>query len=417
MPGGWIILKLYKRISEVTDLVMFFCLSITISFLPYVIYPNEYSFELLWIVPCILFFSYLCNLYIKHLVLFAVLHIVALIGLLSISLPLYCIIISTLIMIVMTLTDFNFWFFDKERNTISIPISFLIVFICIYLYIKGKGNSEYVSAIYYLGLIFIIAAILRIYLDNTVKISAGESGNGYAPLLAIRKRNNRFVMRVLALILGVSCLSQVSLLEKGGNLLASTIGDALLWVMRFLFNCSGNPNEIQNIEKLEPERNLVQLPKSSDTNWFFVILEYIILIVVVCFTLWLFVKLIKKVIQILQEYLLKKKNPVQQVYDEFAPIEVSEKIHSQKERRFVSSVSRNDIRERIRRKYQQIIHSYIRHGYQVNEAHTPLERNDDILHQKSVDHSLLTDYYNKARYSDKSFTTDDWNLIKKHLGK
>ena len=266
---------------------------------------------------------------------------------------------------------------------------------------------------YYFGIAYLCGFLLRSYFESLQFVTNGNDSQGYAPVLQIVRRNNRFVFGILSTLVLFNIAFQFSFFENSFHWILSKIGNFLSLLLRFFNGKKYNEVPLENdlSHNVLPDMKEIM---DQPPNPFALFLEKIVYIVITLGLWFLFFYTIYRCIKRISRNLQKKNSESLSITDDFEPIETFERIYHTPKRSSIHSHIKGNLNQQVRQLYRGKIISLTKHnGYSLNLSDTPNERIPNIKKTTGISIKLLTDIYNKARYSDQNITKEELHKIKK----
>lgn len=385
----------------ISTLLWYFCLLIN--------QPILYMLPLYTSILLIL--SFFSNTYIHKFFIFATAHLATGAVILALPFESYEKIIVMLVFIMICFIDFNVWRDLTKVYVISLPMPMVILFFITSLH-GLSGLSDFLAdTSYYFGTLFILLTLLRMFFNNMLDYNNGIAEKKYFPIRSIINQNTILVMIFSSFMLIVTLFFRSKVLENFFSKLFTYLLNAGKQFLTFLFRLFHFSNSDEVVDKTSPESSVSLLdmtPKKVNPivefilNFLQIAIEFLI-----CFG-FLFI-VIYGIYSFLKHYW--NRNTFTQKEDlEYKVIETKEKIKKN------SSFNPNafqgkTINDKIRIYYRKKIDRMTKKGYTLQLNHTPNERASDLNEQKNINIDNLTQYYNRARYSNEHLTKEELEAV------
>ncbi len=382
-----------------------------------VLYPfdSESPLHTLVILPAP-YISYFIRRYTRHIWSFALLHLILAAIYVLPTKNIYYITIFAFYLLVLTGSSYYIKQRLQDRNNTSIFL--LVYFILIYVLCHLLEFKELLSLCFWLATTFVLLFLLNMYLLNLDRFVRNHDHMVNVPFRQIKNTNH-------ILIVFLCCLFLLSMLSFSrlplGNLLA-ILGALLIKALRlFLIWLSRRrpPKSEPIAEELDYSWNKLHHAESSRLmeilsmifQWLITIALIIGAVALILYTIY----------RIYRHFYMKGEDALQDEVKFISPFEKKEKLKKKPTKIDFNMFGRsNNIA--IRRHFAKAVVANAGPELKLLKSLTPSELSeyaidlrDDQSSSEEEDRKLITDCYEKARYSNEICSQADVRLIKKML--
>lgn len=295
--------------------------------------------------------------------------------------------------VVMFIYGHNYWISDELPVSICLNPYLVIGGLFAYLFTLRTPHSPYQAHIFVLCVLYILTSNLGNYVVNLGQYEKENANNDSISLAPVLKKNTRIVFLLFAVLFLFAFLANSPSLQAFFSRIINTIGTFFRDILAAIFP------EGENVPVLlETSSSPSPMPsgwKSTHPNPFGTMLGTLFDLLVnglfIVFIIYLFYRLLK--------YFLSGKRRQSPVVSHLNDNDVQEsRTRLTRPKTKPKPTRHKGPEDKIRHQYYKTILNYQKHGYTINETHTPAERANDIDIQYSDDIKSLTKQYEKARY-------------------
>ncbi len=309
---------------------------------------------------------------------------------------------------------------DKHLFAIDMVIEGIVLFIGIYFHASYNMSDGLENYAYLSGIVYILCHFLRLYLDRFILISMNRKDNASALNRSFRMNSSFIFIFILCFILFILGINLI-LDNKNFNFIGTFL-KYILSIFFGFFSLFKGEDAIQELESVttaiqetgnstttkpsNPEELPVDMSSNPIGDTIYNVLQVVVYVGIVIAILYVLYKFFKS-------YMYRNR----ETDDIIETVETNDrtdaKITSDKKvfKLFL------DNREKVRKIYKNTITNRLKHNrrIKIRRSNTPIEIHSAIVKDTDCspsDLKILTDVYEKARYSNQDITTEDVEFIK-----
>jgi hypothetical protein len=371
--------------------------------------------------------SYLIRKYTHHIWSFLILHGVALaIYLVSIS-DLYLKTATGIYLVI--LTSVSYYKKSKEKELENTSAVLLILFVIFYITCYLTGMQELLQLCFLLSIVYVLLYVVNSYLLNLEKFVFNHEGMTNIPFYQIRNSNHVMIVFLCSLFLVTMFSFSIIPLER----LLSSLGRLLIRFVRYLLSFLRFEEPMDISEPEEEEQMTVEdypIPEPSRLmeiiqeifQWLATILVIVSIIALIMYSLY----------QIYQYFYRTSEEEGKDKIEFLSPFTQKERIKRERGKMFRKLLGRSN-NAQIRKFYAQAISASLTLDTRPDKSLTPTELSsfivpdpaeaaDPLAEEVQVmkpkhKQKQITEFYEKARYSNEECSKEEVQFFKKLLKK
>jgi uncharacterized MAPEG superfamily protein len=369
--------------------------------------------------------SYLIRKYTHHIWSFLILH--------GTVLALYLVLVSDLYLktayciYLVILTSVAYYQKSKDNKLENTSAALLILFVMFYIICYLTGIRDLLQLCFILSIVYVLLYVVNSYLLNLEKFVFNHEGMTNIPFRQIRNSNHVMIVFLSSLFL-VTMLAFSSIpLDR----LLSMLGKLFLRLVRFLISLLHfeEPEDIPEPEEEEqmtvedypiPEPSRLMEIIQEILQWVAIILVIAFIIALIMYTLY----------QIYQYFYLKSEEVVKDKIEFLSPFTQKERIKRERGKIFRNVFGRSN-NALMRKFFTQAVTANLKPDTKLDRSLTPSQLSNIILPipseattpftediqtmEQKIKKDQITEYYEKARYSNEECSKDEVQFLKKLL--
>ncbi len=368
--------------------------------------------------------SYLIRKYTHHIWSFLILHGIILgIYLVSIS-DLY---LKTVIGIYLVILTSVAYYKRSKKNELEDPSAvLLILFVVFYITCYLTGMRDLLQLCFFLSMVYVLLYVVNRYLLNLEKFVFNHEGMTNIPFRQIRNSNHVMIVFLSSLFLVTMLTFSLIPLDR----LISQLGKLLIRLLRFIISLLQfeEPEDILVPEEEQIMAEDLPIPEPSRLmeiiseifQWVATIMVIAIFIALVMYTLY----------QIYQYFYLKSEEGIRDKIEFLSPFTQKERIKREHGRMYRNLFGQSN-NAQMRKFYTQAVTTSLTPDTKLDKSLTPTQLSNIILPEPSeatahltvetqtmtqkIKKKQITEYYEKARYSDEECSKAEVQYFKKLL--
>ncbi len=428
-------IRRHQLVIDMINLAMCFIPTyLTIAILLYYFDPQSPVHTLLLLPVPVL--SYLIRKYTHYIWSFLLLHGILLLGLLLLLTNIY--IATAAGIYVVILTSVAYYRRNKGTELENTSSLLWIPILLLYLICVFTGMEELQQLCFILSIVFAILYVVNEYLLNLERFVFNHEGMVNLPFHQIKNSNTVMVAFLCGLILGAMLLfSRIPL----GRLL-SRLGQQIIRFLRYLISLiQFEEPEVSSIPE-EEDMIIEDYPISEPSPLMELIAQVLQWVVIILVTVFAVAAILYALYQIYQYFYLKSEEALKDQIEFLSPFVQGERSKRAPRNKLRTLFDRSN-NAQIRKYYTQAVAASLTPGISLDKSLTPSQLSEIILPSQSSDSKTdigyiiaehesstvdalgnppihhkriqITNYYEKARYSNEDCTKEEVQLLRKLL--
>ena len=407
--------KSYKTTIDLIHMLLLLCLSFAISVLIYQYSDQKLSYLPLVINTGVLILCYLGNRILHNIFLYLLLHIGLFVGLLYQPIAITGKVICILFFLFLFVFDLMYWSNHTLAPVFTMPLPVVAVFPVIYVYMTIKGFTQFLSIIYVIGVLFLSLSILLFYLANTRAFIDSDNDKGYVPINDIVKSNNFFVFGITGFVFLSTVLLNSNTLERIFRTILNGIGKFFSSVLAWFFGIfRGSEHATPDPMIEESVQESMELLPLDEPSLFAKIIDILIRYV---FTIALILLVIGGLSYAIYTFIRRyyKHNTTTRKISLTEVIQTKEQIKPKKHLKKKEHLIISSNNERVRHYYRKKLKQLRADDLLILNSMTPNELTKQVADPLKYNFEVLTNIYNKARYSNVKISSEEVKIAKSSL--
>lgn len=377
-------------------------------------FDPQSSVHTLFLLP-IPILSYLIKKYTQHIWSFLVFH--------GVLLALYLVFLTNVALVVAAsfyiavLAIIAYYNKNQRLELENTSPVLLILFVMLYTACYLTKMSELQQLCFLLSIVYVLLFITNKYLLNLVRFVYNHEGMTNIPFHQIRASNRVMTTFLGGLFLIMMLTFSLIPLDR----LFSVLGKLFIRLIRFLISLFRFEEPEDSPEPEEEDMLIEDYPINEPSRLMEIIsqiLEWVAAILVIVFIL---AAVMYALYQIYQYFYLKSDQVVRDKIEFLSPFVQKERVKHNHKKIFRNLFGRSN-NAQIRKFFIQAVNANLTSDTKLDQSLTPSEISASILGSPSEtsvsvieQNHLITEYYEKARYSNEECSKEEVHLIKKLL--
>lgn len=387
--------RLTEHLLNIIKLLPMYLLVITILFFLTFLTEKRFTAALYVYVFLCTALAYLIRYYIRQTFFYYLMHLCMAVPAFVFFHQPIAIVLSMVNLFILMVYAYYYRASDEIQIALCLEPVFVVVCFIAYLITLRSKDHYYSNQYCILTVLFLLISNISAYVKHMQAYVKTNSGNDSIAMKKVVQRNTLIVFGLLFVLFLMAFIGNTSYMRDFIQNILDFIWGVIRKILSALF--SNADFSYDEIPEPTPSAFDVKCSLVNKPNWLARLLNTIFMfivdlacIIIPLFALYLFIR-----------YLLSSmKKPKRTPGESYEGVEETRTRIKRSETKTKHSIFHHKIpHDKIRREYYKTITNYQKHGYQINQTHSPDERTKDIKEQYEEDIQTLTQQYNQARYS------------------
>lgn len=368
--------------------------------------------------------SYLIKKHTRHIWSFLILHGIVLAIYLTVVSDIYLRTAIGIYIVILTVVAYYKKNKGKERE--NTPAVLLILFVMFYIACSLVGMQDLLPLCFNLSIVYVLLFVVNTYLFNLEKFVYNHEGMNHIPFRQIRNSNSVLILFLSSLFLVSMLIFSLIPLDR----YLAKLGKLIIRLLRFLFSLLRFEEPEDILEPEEEQMAVEDFPITEPSRLMEIIMEILQWVAIILVIALIVALIVYTLYQIYQYFYLKSEDKTKDKIEFLSPFLRKERV-KREHKKIIRRLFGRSNNALIRKFFTQAVTANLTSDTKLDKSLTPSQLSNFILPStnkataplpgegQTVEQinakKQITEYYEKARYSNEECSKDEVQTLKKLL--